>query len=444
MKQKNRSRKGIKGHKRLYERDGVLLVKFHFEDRWHHPSTGLGVSPKNIEKAEKMLIVIESQIIAGTFDFAAQFPNSRSSTGAKKTRHDMTRSVAQIADMWWEAWQADNEPTSATLHEYRLIIENHIKPKIGHRLIVSIVLDDLLEWDRNLTHKKNPDIRLSDKKRGNCYTLAGRIFKYAEANLMFRDRSNPWGEFNAWRETRKGSLRKDKKPGRAKTYLEPFTKDERLRIEGNFPEIWSSERNMIGFNFAMGLRIGELLALAWEDINWEEKTVHVRMQRQSTYFAPCKSGSERILDISDQAMQFLKMQKEIAHRCTPVDAVVRESKKDIHGNHIETTFKDRHFIFFNSQTDSYYRKSGDFSTDKWPLILKRAKVSFYDKLGEKRVPYYTRHTFASRMLTAQATMDEIARELGNTREATANCYACLINEDRISSISNKNKYMELT
>lgn len=57
--------------------------------------------------------------------------------------------------------------------------------------------------------------------------------------------------------------------------------------------------------FRTGMRQGELLGLAWEDVNFDSNTIAVRRAYSHGAFTTPKSGKSRIVDMSDQLRQAL-------------------------------------------------------------------------------------------------------------------------------------------
>lgn len=79
----------------------------------------------------------------------------------------------------------------------------------------------------------------------------------------------------------------------------------------------TNETTKVGFYvlFWTGMRIGELLALTKQDINFEKKIITInksfqRIKGQDLITAPKTSGSKRIIDIDDNLVQILKSYME--------------------------------------------------------------------------------------------------------------------------------------
>ena len=64
------------------------------------------------------------------------------------------------------------------------------------------------------------------------------------------------------------------------------------------------------FNFDMGLRVGELAALKWEDVDWKRKTIYVRRQESEgtveEYVKSDSSAGYRELPLNDHLINLLK------------------------------------------------------------------------------------------------------------------------------------------
>ena len=73
---------------------------------------------------------------------------------------------------------------------------------------------------------------------------------------------------------------------------------------------------MLMIGYYTGMRIGEVIALTWDDINFEEKTINIDKilyYRQNSIWAvgaPKTKTSERVIVIGDTLLEILKKEKE--------------------------------------------------------------------------------------------------------------------------------------
>ena len=433
--------KNIKGHKGLKQRQGRILYAFTYMEVKVVEPAGLEVNNENLNIAMDRLNVINAEIFKGTFDYATYFPNSAklAKFGGKKKGSTFN----EIYDRWWTIWEADNPAAKPnTIRDYQNCIRNHILPALGGRIIASFTVEDLIKWNQNLRSTRPPYNLLSSQKVINCHTIVKRVFAHAMATGEF-ERQNPWDAFDAYKVSTRGQHKKSR--GSKRTHdLEPYTSKERQAIINGWPEHMENERNLTAFNMAMGLRIGEAIALTWDKIDLKAETVTVNMQRQAQGWERCKAGSDRLLDLSKPAVEALKRQKQLMMKSKATHVEVRENVVDKNGEVVFTKEGRLRFVFPNSATNGPYKQTSQFS-NRWSRLLFSLGIPTVQANGtSQRGPNYMRHTFASRALTAGASYIEVARELGNTESATRDHYACLIEEDRISTKELKNSWLEAT
>ncbi|NUY01706.1 site-specific integrase [Paraburkholderia youngii] len=129
-----------------------------------------------------------------------------------------------------------------------------------------------------------------------------------------------------------------------------------------------------------GLRKGELLALQWDDVDFEHRTIHVR--RGTT-----KDDERRDVPITDELFECFSAWKPLAHRV---------------------------FVFGNPETESALTDFGN----AWDALLEAAKISgfrFHD----------CRHDYASRLVVAGVDLNRVRALLGHSDIKTVLRYAHL-------------------
>jgi integrase len=172
----------------------------------------------------------------------------------------------------------------------------------------------------------------------------------------------------------------DNKP--KKDEIDPFSADERNAIINTAK---GQERNFIQFAFWTGLRISELCALDWGDVDWRGKRIFVQRaltQHSKAPETPKTAAGQRYVKLLPAALKALKAQKE-------------------------HTFLAGEEIFQNPNTGK--RWSGDtvIRQRMWKRILLRAGVRY-------RYPYQMRHSYASMMLQAGESVMWVSQQMGHT------------------------------
>ncbi len=158
-------------------------------------------------------------------------------------------------------------------------------------------------------------------------------------------------------------------------------------------------QNLWKFAIYSGLRHGELAALAWEDIDLENGTVHVRrnLTALGTFGPPKTVAGDRTITLLEPALAALEAQRELT-ALKPKAQITFHHRK--YGN---TEQQKVRFVFMprmkNGEQKPHYSLSG--IGNRWNAAVKRAGI-------RRRNPYHTRHTFACWLLSAGANPSFIA------------------------------------
>ena len=149
-----------------------------------------------------------------------------------------------------------------------------------------------------------------------------------------------------------------------------------------------------------GMRVGELCALKWKDVNIKEQTISIT----KTYYNPTNNTKE---------YQLLPPKTKSSRRVIEVDAVVL-AELEIH--------RARQNIVKMEHRDTYHNKDFIFAmTDKnygYPVYIKKienrmARLLKLSKLNEDLTPHSLRHTHTSLLAEAKVGLEEIMERLGH-------------------------------
>lgn len=307
---------------------------------------------KGIKAAEEKMDLIQIEIAMGTFDFAKHFPNSRKAISLSSNPGNHTTVKAAL-----ETWLKDSEKRCArsTYLDYSVRTYKHLINPFGHLSITELNARDVKEWIRTST--------ISNKSiRNVLIPLFGIMKDAADEGIIER---NP--------------LSNIKLPPITTREAQPFSEVE---VDAILAQLDGQVKNFYQFAFETGLRTSEQIALNWNDVDIERRTVFVERAKVCGQLKqPKTSSGRRNVELSKGAIEALKSQQFLT-------------------GGIGTVFRDP-------------RYGQDWKSDQalrrcyWYPALERAGV-------EKRNPYQARHTFASRKLTEGANPAYIAQQMGHS------------------------------
>jgi len=264
-----------------------------------------------------------------------------------------------------DRWLIDIRPSlkASTFTIHKRIVNHQILEQFGERTLTQISWKDVRDW---LARKD-----ASAKTKGNILSVLRTALDDAVEDELLD--ANPLA---GKKMRRKG----DTKP--KKDEIDPFSAEERTAI---FEAAKGQERNFIQFAFWTGLRISELCALDWGDVDWVNKRIFVQRaltQHSKEPETPKTAAGERYVKLLPAALEALKAQKAF-------------------------TFMEGNEIFRNPNTDKRWTGDMVIRQRMWKRVLLRAGVRY-------RYPYQMRHTYASMMLQAGESVMWVAQQMGHT------------------------------
>ena len=196
---------------------------------------------------------------------------------------------------------------------------------------------------------------------------------------------------------------------------------------------------IIALTICTGLRKGEVMALKWSNVNFAEKEIYIngnlcriterkgsgekaditeKQRYVQKILTPKNESSNRVVPLSDLAVQALKIQK-----------INQQKIKNEYG----TIFIDRGFVF--TEHDGNSLRQREF-TDDYHMFLEKynlSKVRFHD----------LRHTFATLLLEAGESAKVIQELLGHSSiTTTMDTYAHITKRSKEKSVQTLNNIFE--
>lgn len=316
---------------------------------------------------------------------------------------------------WFKSWLYDfkaNEIKASTMQRYDVIYRNYIEKSE----IAGIKLKDLnsltmQNYYNNLTKigKTPMTIKIVNKAIKSCLKYAKRI-NYVAENCC-------------------DNVVLPKILRRNEDKVEVFTIEEQKK----FMEVIKEHKHRLEFVLTLGtgLRIGELVALRWDDINLKNGSLRVNKSIWRGYVtidgkrkyvmqetAPKTSSSIREVAIPDKILEELKLHKAKQDE-------VKENYKEI--------YKDKGYVFANIIGEHILADT-----------LSKSFVKALKDNGIKHLKFHAlRHTYATRLFEKGVQLKTVQKLLDHSSiEITADIYTHVMDSEKISAVQKLNDLFE--
>lgn len=312
-----------------------------------------------------------------------------------KTPKELQEKINRIADLpivsnkykveeWFEKWlevYIKSLKKAATYEQYEGIYRIHIKPVIGKRKISSIKTYDI----QSVIAKMNEN-GLSSKTMTHAKNIMNGAFKKATEEKIIA--INPVVNIEI--------PNKMAKPRKTLKFEEI---NALLKAMENSRWIWS-----VKFLLVTGIRRGELLALKWSDIDWDNKRIIIDKSNSSTGLGDTKNSKIHYVPLSMKAVEYLENQKKMLEDEYNPSIYNDELKKD------PLIFPNEYGIMI--QPKSYY------------TLLRRFGI----KAGIKVSPHMFRHTFVY-LTRGNLSLKDLQNILGHSESTTTlDIYGDILND----------------
>jgi integrase len=198
----------------------------------------------------------------------------------------------------WLAWGLrDRDWKPSTASDNRSVVNAHLLPAFRGKRVEKITPDDIEQWRDELVDDRGASRRTANK----CLIVLGAILERAvKVHGLLR---------NSAREVAKLRVRYD--PNQY-----DFYSPEEIEQLGKGA---ASDQDRVIFLTAAftGLRMGELIALRWGDVDFDTEALHVYGSYSLGTLTAPKSGLTRTVPMAEQVRDLLKEhQKRVAHART--------------------------------------------------------------------------------------------------------------------------------
>lgn len=279
----------------------------------------------------------------------------------------------EIISNWFNAQKINLKPSS--IIKYKSLIENHIFPELGHRKLRELNSDlfyAFLESQRMNGNKKNGGMLSASSLQTMLYILNASI-KYAASKNMV-----------AYFSIRLTGSGKETAPVQILEQHEEDTLDKFLSTHIN-------RRNLgIMLSLYCGLRIGEVCALQWTDIDTKNAVLYVRRTVQ------------RITDFSGKS-------KTKIHVGSP------KSKSSVRAIPIPSFLVPIIFMLEQEDPPDAYVLTGSIDRPLEPRTFQYYFAQILNISGIEKLNYHTlRHTFATNCIALGFDIKSLSEILGHS------------------------------
>ena len=300
--------------------------------------------------ANDLMGKIRYDITFNSFRYTDYFPNSPRAALFGETK--TTTMNIQEAMEWW--YEIEKKNWSARYKkDITYALNRHIIPHIGNLLLSKITSSQIKSWMN--------DLDVGYKTINNILSHIRGMFSLAlENNLIDK---NPVKNI-------KNLKYKTPPPNPLRSY----------EVDAVLETMGFHEQEFYETKIWTGLRTGEQSAITWDDIDFNNKTIYVgRVLTNNIIVGTKNDPSLRLVEMLEPTYQALKR--------------------------LEKNKLDEKWVFINPATLKPWA-NGEIS-EVWNDALEEEKL-------EPRVPYQTRHTFATLMLNAGIPLQWIKEQMGHT------------------------------
>lgn len=325
-------------YKHAKDRDGIVYVHGTINGNRYRLSTDKKATATNLKWVENNWRKVIEELISN-----------------ESHKKQLTTVKGMTVDEFTPASFAKNKRADLTAQDYLGMYNLHIKPIFGNIELNELKASDLGIWQTKLLEK------LSGDRVHNIRTVFRGILKDAIADKLITE--NP---FNGVKGVKKGE-----------PVIKPFFIDEMKMIIDNTNGFF---KQMVVVAFFTGMRTGELIALEWQDIDFNNKTISIQRARRNGKLGLPKNGKTREIDMLPIVEEALREQEKLT----------REKGKD---------------VFISSRGEGY-KSSKTITKNYWHPLIEKCKL-------EKRDFYNTRHSFATLMISNNEDILWIAHTMGH-------------------------------
>lgn len=235
----------------------------------------------------------------------------------------------ELADMctlreWSETWVTKYvapDASPVTVSNYRFLLNSRILPQLGDRLLKELTPAVLTDWLTNLrasprkTTRKQDDQLKRPRRKSEKLVPAAKL----DAPLSAKTAQNYFGCMKSMLAVavRIGLLEYNpmdrvQRPKKKKHRASTLSESETLFLIRSLSDAPQGLRRSVLLALCCGLRLGEVTALTWFDVNWEKNTLRIDKALKYTpaegsfLAAPKTEAGDRVIQLPASLTQILR------------------------------------------------------------------------------------------------------------------------------------------
>lgn len=261
-----------------------------------------------------------------------------------------------------------NEVKESTYLKYAMMIETYISSLLGNLNFKKIKNSDIKSFFEN--KKING---LSESVKNNLFIILNASINYGISKKYRRKFTLEKLQFK-----------------KVKNEITYFTKKEQELLVDYLIKNMNLRNLSILLGISLGIRIGEICALKWNCIDFQNNTISINLtaQRIKNLDKNSKSKTKLVVDVpkTESSIRVIPIPKKLI-------PILKEYKQD-----------DNYYIFTNNSL-----------TPKDPRALEKYFASILKRIGIKQLNFHSlRHTFATRLREQKVDIKVISELLGHS------------------------------
>lgn len=310
---------------------------------------------------------------------------------------------------WYKNYYAPNKLRDTTFYNIKNMVEIKILPELGHLKIGQITTNRITMFLNDVSIKKDketgkplkPKQYYKDSYVQAIYSSLFRIFNVAISNGWIKD--NPCN--NAI------------KPRKNRTAKKKPLEIEQIKDILNKTNEYTTYNAIIQFQIYTGMRIGETLALTWDDIDFKKREININktvnfIKTDFIVGPPKTENSYRTLGMNNAIYHLLKLTKK---------------EQNVRKRELKNQYEDHNLVFSQVTGNYIYRTE---INNRLNTIKKGTDYEYI-------TVHFLRHANATLLLNNGVDLKIVSAHLGhNDIKTTANIYADVLKsqQQKVSQI----------